>query len=165
MPVFTTTQHLVPTHTFEDSPELGVPHHPRGHGLFRPRPTRNRASQPRPDRQIHQTALSEATIPDHSVHGRAGWEARDGVQGRIFGDEAVAARGPVGAFGPVGEYLDEFGRVCGHRSDEDVAREISVWMKYERHEDEDVAREVSVWTEYESRKDGDVDPFPAEELA
>jgi hypothetical protein len=72
------------------------------------------------------------------------------VQGRIFGDEAEASRGPVRAFGPVdrgGEHLNELMRVCGHGSDEDVAREVSVWMEYERHED------------------GDVDPFPPEELA
>jgi hypothetical protein len=58
----------------------------------------------------------------------------------------------VDAFGLVGrggEYLDELGRVCGHEFDEDIAREISVQMEYERHEDGDVAREVSVWTEYE----------------
>jgi hypothetical protein len=44
----------------------------------------------------------------------------------------------VGAFGPVGhggEYLDEITRVCGHGSDEDVAREVSVWMEHERHKD------------------------------
>lgn len=46
-----------------------------------------------------------------------------------------------------GGHLDELGRVCGHGSDGDVAREVSVWMEYERHDD------------------GDVNPFPPEELA
>jgi putative intracellular protease/amidase len=46
MPAFTTALHLVPTHAFEDSPELDILIIPRGHGLFRPRPTKDRATQP-----------------------------------------------------------------------------------------------------------------------
>jgi hypothetical protein len=73
MPAFTTVQHLVPTHGFEDSPELDILITLRGMGCFDPRPTKDRATQPRhrrSNRQIHQIALPEATIPDDSAHGR-----------------------------------------------------------------------------------------------
>jgi putative intracellular protease/amidase len=116
MPAFTTAQHIVPT--FEDAPELDVLIIPGGMGCFDP-------GQPG---RLNPTIVDlivkfiQQRYPKlqylTTVCTGAGIAARDDIQRRIFRDKAVAARGPVGAFGPVGrggEYLDELGRVCGAR--------------------------------------------------